>query len=378
MQIDRVDTLDHLDLIKPDWETIYSEDAQAHIFLSWAWIRSWFEIAPYDWMVLAVRDTEGKRFVAFLPLIFRGLRIAKFRPLRTVNLGGQPLAPYTGFICCPEKEKEAISSLANYIQQDLTWVRIQLAEVLDPRLDIFLNSFSDEIFTKKKSYGMPSLYVPLPNHWTTYLQQTLSYNSRRKLLRRTRQLQALPGYYEYNIRTEENMEVIDTILNLWQARWGPKPTANWLREIFGNFLQLGQLWATILMDSHTPIGGTVSLIDNKKKIFYAYIFGGNPSYKKWTPGKVMCGYEIKYAIENGFEKYDFLVGADEYKFSFGSKKRDTFNIIITPKRCQANLANKLLEFTNQAGDLLKRYLGKLKRLKVVKWVWFSLFSRVRK
>ena len=372
MQINCVQTLDQLDRLQPDWEAAYLADPQAQIFLSWNWIRSWFEITPYKWAVLTARIVERSNYFAFLPIIFRG-----FRPMQIINLGGQPLAPYTGFICAAENEFDVITSFAHYIQKHWNWVQFQMAEVLDTRLEIFLNSFSREHFNVDKSDGMPSLSIPLPDEWENYLQKSLSYNSRRKLLRRTRQLQGFPDFHEHKIQTDNNIEDIEKILNLWQQRWGPKPTTPWLRSIFQHFLQNDQLWSLILWDGETPIAGTISIVDCPKKVFYAYIFGGNPNYKKWTPGKVMCGYEIKYAIENGFEKYDFLVGADEYKFSFGAKQRNTFNIIITPKGFKSFCLNNILDIANQITSSIKKYLGKIKRLELVKWVWFKFFSRTK-
>jgi len=373
MQIKCVETLDQLDRLRSDWEAAYLKDPEAHIFLSWSWIRCWLEITPYKWLVLTARYNENSNDVAFLPLIIRG-----FRPMRVINLGGQPLAPYTGFICATENEHEAISSFSHYIQKQLQWIRFQMAEVLDSRLGIFLDSFSKDVFDIDKSYGMPSLSMHLPDDWDKYLKDKLGYKTRGTLRRRIRQIQGFPGFSTTQIRMGSEYKDIDTILDLWQQRWGPKPEASLLREIFYHFSQQKQLFVKIIWDENIPISGTINLVDNQKKAFYFFVIGVNYDYKKYSPGRVILAKDIKYAIENGFEKFDFLVGADEYKFSFGAKQRNTFNIIITPKGLRPSILNTVLDIVNQISDAIKKYLGKIKRTKLLKWVWFNFISRLKR
>jgi len=44
--------------------------------------------------------------------------------------------------------------------------------------------------------------------------------------------------------------------------------------------------------------------------------GFDDKFAKLSPGKVMVGYSIRYAIENGFQVYDFLRESERYKSSF--------------------------------------------------------------
>lgn len=77
----------------------------------------------------------------------------------------------------------------------------------------------------------------------------------------------------------------------------------------------------------------MQLLTAKKKIFTPNIIAVivDDKFTKLSPGAVMFGYSIRYAIENGFKIYDFGPGDEKYKFSFGTKERFDKNIIIQRK-----------------------------------------------
>ena len=60
MNIERIEDLGHFEELLSDWDRIYAADLHARVFLSWEFLRSWFEITPYRSMVVAVRmDDDG-------------------------------------------------------------------------------------------------------------------------------------------------------------------------------------------------------------------------------------------------------------------------------------------------------------------------------
>ena len=74
-----------------------------------------------------------------------------------------------------------------------------------------------------------------------------------------------------------------------------------------------------------------AFVDQRKQTFYCYISGWNDEFAKFSPGKAMVAHGLRYAIENGFQVYDFLRGDESYKFSFGAKKQFNTDIFITRK-----------------------------------------------
>lgn len=375
MQVVRINDIHQFDELKKDWEGVYSADPHAHIFVSWMWLRCWFSLTPYRWSVLAFRVDDTSPYVAFLPLILGGLRIYKFNPIRTLYMGGRPMAAYTGFVCLPGYENEAMAVFAQYIQQQLDWDRLLLEDVLDPRLDLFLGHFSATTFEIQVIGDSPCLYIPLPDSWEQYLKEFLGAKTRRNLRRSLQQVENHNDYRMIYLQPDTVEKNIEILLSLWQQHWGPKPMARWHRTILRHFFDHHSLWLTVLWNDSAPIAALAALMDQPKKSFYAYIVGSK--HTKLSPGKVMIGSSIQYAIENEFQIYDFLTGAGDYKFSFGPKKRTVANVTIGRKGLRSAAANAVINITEQLRASLVTILGKGKRIGVVKRMWFWSLARFK-
>jgi hypothetical protein len=179
-------------------------------------------------------------------------------------------------------------------------------------------------------------------------------------------------YYVTQVKVDRVESDIEVLLTLWQQRWGPKPMAHWHRRILRYFFDRDCLWLSVMWDGATPMAALAAVVDRGRKVFYGYIIAYNARYAKLSPGKVLRAYGIRNAIENGFQVYDFLGGADNHKFSFGARQRGTKNVIIARKGLRSTVANSALALISQLGGWLKKPLGKIKRIGIVKRMWFWL------
>lgn len=348
MKITQIDEICEFDKIRTDWDQVYAADPNAHIFVSWMWLRKWFEVTPYPWFVLAVQPDDRSPYVAFFPLIRRDAS----RLVRVLYMGGRPFAFYTGFICVPEYESEALAALTSYLQQQVSWDRFQLENVADPRLEKFLNHFPDSKFETQPAQHYPYMAIPaLPDSWEHYLQDFLGTKTRRNLRRSLRDIEV------YRITQIQNNTVttdIDVLLTLWQQRWGANPKIHWHHQMLHYLFEQNCLWLKIVWDGTIPVAARAGLMDEVKKTFYAYVVCYNPEYAKLSPGNAMVGDSIRYAIENGFQVYNFLTGEDDHKYSFGATKRMYTYTVISRKSLKSSIANGGLKLVRQARDYLKK------------------------
>jgi CelD/BcsL family acetyltransferase involved in cellulose biosynthesis len=228
---------------------------------------------------------------------------------------------------------------------------------------------------------MPTVNIALPDSWDSYMQNFMGSKTRRNLRRSFRQIEG-NGEFRMTYAQRDSLERdIEILLTFWQWRWGPKPIAQWRRGIIRHFFESNCLWLGVLWDKDTPVAALAALTDQQKKVFYPYIVGHDPTYAKLSPGKVMFGYSIQYAINNRFQVYDFLTGVDEYKFSFGPIQRDTTNVIIRREGLRSTVANTVLNLCRQASAQSIKILGKMKRIGIVKKIWFwslALVKRVKR
>ena len=113
VQVTRIDDISQFDKLKVAWDAVYAADPHATIFVSWAWLRGWFEVMPYEWLVVAVQPDHNSSYVAFFAL---SMHVSSQKngtnQLSPLRMGGNPLADYTGFVCLPQFEVKAIEAFA--------------------------------------------------------------------------------------------------------------------------------------------------------------------------------------------------------------------------------------------------------------------------
>jgi CelD/BcsL family acetyltransferase involved in cellulose biosynthesis len=336
MQVECIDDIDRFDELRAFWDTVYAADPHATIFVSWAWLRGWLEVTPYDWLVLAVRPDNTSPFVAFFALSHN-------HAAHRLQMAGDPWADYTGFVCLPECEEEAIAAFARFVQQQLKWDTFRMRDVFDPRVGLFLKSFSPSKFDVQRVEGIVCPFLTLPDTWEQYLQNFLSSSTRQSLRRKIRRIERHNGFQETQVHTSNLDHQIEAFLTLFQLRWGTKPEhiLDRYRTIFRRCFENDSLWLTVFWDGTVPIAGMAAFVDRQRRTFNYYISGWSDEFSKLSPGQVIVAHSLRYAIENDFRVYDFLRGDEPYKYSFGAKKRFNTDVLITRKSLKLT-ASKLI------------------------------------
>jgi CelD/BcsL family acetyltransferase involved in cellulose biosynthesis len=323
MQISLINNLQQFDSLKEAWETSYAADQNASICVSWPWLRGWFEVTPYSWFVLAVRQNSHSPFIGFLPLSMDS---------KNLLMGGTPLADYTGFVCPPEHESRAIKTWAEYIVKNLKWEVFHLTNVMDSRINVFLQHFGSQKFIQEQKKLRSCPYISLPGDWDQYLSECIGKKTSRDI---RRSLKKIAESLDFKITHAEEHSLdshVETLLNHWHARWGLQDCyKEGFRKVFHQCFKKGVLWLSILWDGAKPIGLLAGFFDRPKKTFTACITSSDLSYAQLRPGKTIYAYSIKYAIDHGCKVYDFTQGNEMYKFSFGAVERFSPSIILTRK-----------------------------------------------
>jgi len=177
------------------------------------------------------------------------------------------------------------------------------------------------------------------------LQNSLSQKKRKSLRRCLRKIENGNGFRltHFPEDSQDPERQIEILLALWQARWGRRPEnlLDSYRIILRRCADSNSLWLATLWHKKNPVAATAGFVDRQKGVFFDYIGGWDSEFSYLSPGKTMNAYSIRYAIENGFHTYDFLRGAEYYKYSsFGAI--DRFNVNITIQRRSFKSALKKL------------------------------------
>jgi len=343
MQIDICDDLEAFDGLKANWDRVYCADPEAHFFLSHVWMKEWFREIKVGWFVLAAKPLSAREYVAFFPLRIRT------KPGRTggffteVAMAGNRFCDYTGFICTPGLQAEAIAAFARAIKT-MNWARVHLecVRVAEQNLNRLLKGFPARHFeiTRKSAYDAEAdidngicPFVDLPADWASYLA-LLSANSRQKLKRLLRKVESSDDMAITHTDTGTLERDLDAMMELWRLKWEPKkkhraPVIDQnIRAMLRRAHRTGNLFLPVLWSNNRPVGVLASLIDWQKRYLLFLVGARDTAFRTPQPGLVLHAHSIRYAIEAKLTRYDFLRGNEPYKYSFGASERKIASIIV--------------------------------------------------
>lgn len=356
MRIEVIETLADFSKLEDNWNAIYDADPDAQLFMSWQWLSCWLRQIASPWFILAAKaDSKADSpYVAFFPMRVQ-TKTENGRIHNELNMAGNFSADYTGLLCAPGAEHLAIPAFARYVKQ-LNWSRLNFDNfrVSEPRMRLLLAHFpkasfqTSEISRIGKVDGIDNGLCPfavLPPDWDAYLE-TLSTNTRQKIRRLLRQVDAA-GEYRITVATPETVERdLNTLLQFWETKWTPRKGSLTQTLVRSNRAMLtrsfhaGLLYLPTLWKEDRPLAALATLTDSRKRSCLFYMTGRDETFDGPPPGVILHSHSIRYAIANGFTEYDFLRGNEPYKYSFGVKERRIRCTVVGTKN-GLNLGGKI-------------------------------------
>jgi hypothetical protein len=253
-------------------------------------------------------------------------------------------ADYSGFICTPEHEEQAIPALAARLRR-MPWAELELENLLisDRRLEIFLGSFDSTIFkqlSRERGRNRDGIdndvcpFVALPESFESFQQEKLSANTRQKMRRFMRKVEASEELHITEADPRTYQRDIDILLVFWKVTWASHKGSRIdqmmrkYRTILRRAFESGFLYLPVLWRGETPLGALGSFVDRQKQVLLFKLAGRDENCKDPPPGLVLHGHSISWAIANGLKTYDFLRGNEPYKYSYGASDRRIRNITL--------------------------------------------------
>jgi len=355
MQIEIVFENERLLALKDNWNSVYDADPDSQHFLSWTWVSKWFERTEFRWFILAARPSPGADYVGFFPLLILTNKGEDgiYRDEFGMGVGG--FADYAGFICDPAHEEQVIPLFADHLLSRY-WTKFDFHRVhaSERRINLFLKQFPRSKFIVEKltpeSGAMASdnsiyPYLELPGDFDSYLAM-LGSNRRADAKRVLRRLEGSNDLRITHVTAETFERDRNILLSLWEQTWGAekgdkvKSILNNFRNMLAASFQTGSLFLPVLWRGETPIGALGTVIDERKRWLLFLLAGRDRSVEDFKPGVALHLHSIKWAIENKYKIYDFLMGNEVYKYRLGAKDR-CFPSWTIKTRSGRNLDNKL-------------------------------------
>lgn len=336
MKIDIFDTLEDFERLREDWDRLYIDDPESHLFLSWEWLEKYLS-HRHRWFILALKQDGDAHYCAFLPL-----KVSTYQDEKTklfcdeIRMAGNYGADYTGFLCRPGLEGEAADAFSAHIgKENWTAVTFDYFYTASSRLDRMLGAFPESQFEQARNErcnpdGIDNTicpYVALPDSWEDYLATHMSAQTRQKLRRFMRMVEASPDYRVTHATRETIERDLDILFRLWRIKWAERKGSKvdrliaLTREMLLDAFNQGALDVPVLWYQDRPLGVLANLLDRQKKTVLFYITGRDEEWTTPSPGLVLHGFAIREAIARGYRVYDFLRGNEAYKYAFGVQER---------------------------------------------------------
>lgn len=313
--IERIRTVSELDRVRDAWERLYAADPHAQMFLSWSWLRGYLASGKRGADILLLRDGDG--LVAALPLARCGFPLPWLSFDRELRMAANPAGDYTGMLCRPEREHDALDAFARAIAR-IGWENFDLADTRDPRMERLARRVAALVGGDVEAVAAHRCYsIELPATWEEYLA-SLDRKARKNTARAMRRTAELPGYRFTEASAADVERHIDALLALKRERFGGMLARYHARyhRLFRASFDAGACRIFAIWDGERPISAAAAFVDPATRTFGSYMRGHDAAYDERGPGRAMVGLLIRRAIEDGYRTYDFLRGDEAYKREF--------------------------------------------------------------
>jgi len=315
--------LRNFDELRQPWTEIYLRSQIRSPFSSPEWAENWWKHFGEGSTLFAGSVEEKGNIIGIAPL--------RLKEGILCFIGSDNLFDFQDFIIEKGREEIFYRTLLHHISETR-------AAKLDLGLLLSDSSVHRALIPLAKERGLDvscaqddvTVSLDLPADTAAYLA-LLSAKQRHELLRKERRLNE-EGDVAYRVHDRAREADIDLFLQFFREsredknRFLTPPIELFLREIIGLSEARGVLRLGILELNNTPIA--VTLCFEYQDGMYLYNSGYSPAYRWLSAGLLSKYYSIRDSIMKGKTHYNFLKGAEKYKFHLGGKENSLFRCII--------------------------------------------------
>jgi len=299
--------------LEPEWEKLLPGSATNTVFLTPRWQRAWWGEFGQDKELLLLSVREGDR-LGIAPLMRQG---------KTVSfIGDTNICDYMDFITAPGFAAEFFPALLDYLES-LDWEHLELHAIPSPSPT--LTSFVP--LAAGRGFGVETILegvcprLDLPTTWEDYLN-SLEGKNRHELRRKIRRLSGRSFRY-YAADSAGLGQDLDDFLRLHResdeakARFMTPDMARFFSAIAAALAEQRQLKVYFLEVAGLRVA-TAMCFDYGEELLL-YNSGYDPDYSSLSVGLLLKAFCIQEAIAAGKRRFDFLRGAEPYKYDLGGK-----------------------------------------------------------
>lgn len=325
--------------LAPVWDEVVSDTAAPNVFLTWAWLSSWWECfeTGTPWIVV-VRERETGRVVGLAPFFYQ-----------RVPRSGPVLSRQLAFMGCTVGSPDHLDVVARAGWEVIVAAAVA-RRVLErrPRWDVLRlegmaaqSLLVEQLLDRRRRWPVlvwetPCPWVALPPTWEEYvagLKRKVRYNLRSRARRLERDSE-LPVRFETVAQPEELPSALEALFALHQGRreidepgaFGDASKVRFHRLVAERFLRAGGLRLSLLKVGDQTLAAAYCLRVGDVVSFYQT--GFDPDWSKYGPGAAIVAHAIESAIREGAREFDFLRGDHAYKDQLAAEVRQDRRVLL--------------------------------------------------
>jgi CelD/BcsL family acetyltransferase involved in cellulose biosynthesis len=315
-----------LERLEPEWDALYRQSTSASPFQSPHWLIPWRRHFANEAELRVLTLREHDRLVAILPLFLYG------EPRRAAPVG----AGISDYL-------DALVDEASLTVPAALWHSLwRVAEEVDG-VDLHDVPLSSPLLQAESAQRVPPEpcsvcpRVVLPPAFRAYLDGLPSWL--RRNIRQGESRLAKLGNVTWELAVASTFhELLDALFDLhareWQGRGQPGVFADprvraFHHEAGSRLLASGALRLYGLRLDGRLLGVLYALHGRRA---YQYASGIDPEYGRCNLGTLLIAHAVADAIANGLSEYDFLRGAERYKYAWQAEDDTTLRMTVTDER----------------------------------------------
>jgi CelD/BcsL family acetyltransferase involved in cellulose biosynthesis len=309
---DVITSSDALTSLTAPWEALWRRTPDATPFQSPQWLLPWLRHYGGDGELTTIATREGDTLAALAPLY-----VIREDDESLGMLLGTGISDYLDVLGDASPVLETLRGI-DCQMWDLQQLRPSSPLLAAPLPDGLAGNVEDQD-------PCPVLSLEGAN---AELEPLLSTHARKKLRYYRRSLARL-GDVAVEQATEANLDaLLDALYVLHAARWRtrnlPGVLADPTIQQFHREAARGFLAAGALRMYATRVNGRIVAIfygfAHGGSVYY-YLSGYEPELEKLSIGTLIVAHAVEQAVHDGATSFDFLRGAEEYKYMWGAKDR---------------------------------------------------------
>ncbi len=321
--------------LQHDWRHLTSGLQPRSPFMHWEWLSAWHRHFGTEHPLTVFVCRQGGQCTGILPLVTHVRRARKLQ-LRTLRLLGTGLSDQLGLMLRPADA----GALARAVREQCShWDILELKDVEanDPVILKFCRALADAGLPPDITPEHQRPYLVIDENWGSYYDRVIGRKTRRRNRIQLRKLRTLgklsfetvtsPAGYLHHL--DRIRQIREQHFNTGQKRQRPFDTA--AGHAF--FIEAGQSLAeqSMLALHLLKLDDKIIAYDLGLRHRHRYLqyFGGyDCDYARYSPGRLLQVYLLRWCFEHNFAEVDFGRGNHEWKQKWTRQTRKNVRITV--------------------------------------------------